>query len=317
MTNSIISAGFDLGSLVAIGLVVFLVVAVIKTATIVPQRYAYVVERLGKYSRTLDAGFHILVPFIDRLAYKHSLKEIAIDVPSQMCITKDNIAIEIDGILYMQVLDPVRASYGIQNYVYAATQLAQTTMRSEIGKLELDKTFEERDSINANIIESLDKASEPWGLKITRYEVANIKPPQSVQDALEKQMRAERERRAQIALSEGEREAQINVAEGHKQQAIKQSEAEKTRQINTAEGKAREIELIAVATAESLRRIAESITLPGGKEAVSLRIAEQYVREFGNLAKTNNTLILPANLSDLGAAVAGLARIAEASKPQA
>lgn len=304
----------ETGSIIAIGLVIFLVVAIIKTATIVPQRYAYVVERLGKYSRTLDAGFHILVPFIDRIAYKHSLKEVAIDVPSQMCITKDNIAIEIDGILYMQVLDPVRASYGIQNYVYAASQLAQTTMRSEIGKLELDKTFEERDSINANIIESLDKASEPWGLKITRYEVANIKPPQSVQDALEKQMRAERERRAQIALSEGEREAHINVAEGHKQQVIKQSEAEKQKQINEAEGKAREIELIAVATAEGIRRIAESINAPGGKEAVSLRVAEQYVREFGNLARTNNTLILPANLSDIGGAVAGLTKLLEQAK---
>lgn len=310
MIQPILAAGSQTGTIIAIGLVVFLVIAIVKTATIVPQRYAYVVERLGKYSRTLDAGFHILVPFMDRIAYKHSLKEIAIDVPSQMCITKDNIAIEIDGILYMQVLDPVRASYGIQNYIYAATQLAQTTMRSEIGKLELDKTFEERDSINGNIIESLDKASEPWGLKITRYEVANIKPPQSVQDALEKQMRAERERRAQIALSEGEREANINVAEGHKQQVIKQSEAEKTRQINEAEGKAKEIELIAVATAESLRRIAESINAPGGKDAVSLRIAEQYVREFGNLARTNNTLILPANLSDVGAAVAGLVKIA-------
>lgn len=307
-------AALDPGFIIALGFVAFVVIAIIKTATIVPQRYAYVVERLGKYSRTLDAGFHVLVPFIDRVAYKHSLKEVAIDVPSQMCITKDNISIEIDGILYMQVLDPVRASYGIQNYVYAASQLAQTTMRSEIGKLELDKTFEERDSINSNIIFSLDKASEPWGLKITRYEVANIKPPQSVQDALEKQMRAERERRAQIALSEGEREAQINVAEGHKQQVIKQSEAEKQKQINEAEGKAREIELIAIATAEGIRRIAECINSPGGKEAVSLRVAEQYVREFGNLARTNNTLILPANLADIGGAVAGLTKLLDETR---
>lgn len=302
-------------TVVAIGLAIFAFIAIVKTATIVPQKNAFVVERLGKYSRTLDAGFHVLIPFLDRVAYRHSLKEVAIDVPSQMCITKDNISIEIDGILYMQVLDPVRASYGIQNYSYAATQLAQTTMRSEIGKLELDKTFEERESINGNIIDSLDKASEPWGLKITRYEVANIKPPQSVQDALEKQMRAERERRALIARSEGEREAQINVAEGGKQQVIKQSEAEKQKQINEAEGKAREIQLIAEATAEGIRRIALSIDAPGGREAVNLRIAEQYIHEFGNLAKVGNTLILPANLSDIGAAVATFARVLDKAGP--
>ncbi len=303
------------GTVVAIGLTALVVTAILKTATIVPQKNAYVVERLGKYSRTLDAGFHILVPFLDRVAYRHSLKEVALDVPSQMCITKDNIAIEIDGILYMQVLDPVRASYGIQNYVYAASQLAQTTMRSEIGKLELDRTFEERESINANIINSLDKASEPWGLKITRYEVANIKPPQSVQDALEKQMRAERERRAQIALSEGEREAAINVAEGAKQQVIKQSEAQKQKQINEAEGKAREILLIAEATAEGIRRTAEAIEAPSGRDAVNLRVAEQYIREFGNLAKHGNTLILPANLSDIGSAVAAFARVLDQARP--
>jgi regulator of protease activity HflC (stomatin/prohibitin superfamily) len=308
-TAMILAVLAEFGTIVAIGLVLFLILAILKTATIVPQRSAYVVERLGKYSRTLDAGFHLLMPFLDRVAYKHSLKEVAIDVPSQMCITKDNIAIEIDGVLYMQVLDPVRASYGIQNYTYAATQLAQTTLRSEIGKLELDKTFEERDTVNANIIEALDKASEPWGLKITRYEIANITPPPSVQDALEKQMRAERERRAQIARSEGEREAVINVAEGNKQEVIKQSEAQKLRQINEAEGKAQEIELIATATAEGIRRIAESIHAPGGSEAVSLRIAEQYIREFGNIAKVGNTLILPANLSDIGGAVAGLAKV--------
>ena len=303
------------GTVVAIGLTALVVIAILKTATIVPQKNAYVVERLGKYSRTLDAGVHILIPFLDRVAYRHSLKEVAIDVPSQMCITKDNIAIEIDGILYMQVLDPVRASYGIQNYIYAASQLAQTTMRSEIGKLELDRTFEERESINANIINSLDKASEPWGLKITRYEVANIKPPQSVQDALEKQMRAERERRAQIALSEGEREAAINVAEGAKQQVIKQSEAQKQKQINEAEGKAREILLIAEATAEGIRRTAEAIEAPSGRDAVNLRVAEQYIREFGNLAKHGNTLILPANLSDIGSAVAAFARVLDQARP--
>ncbi|MGB6221255.1 MAG: stomatin-like protein [Haloferula sp.] len=301
---------------VAIAVVTVLVVIIIlfKTARVVPQRQAFVVERLGKYRKTLEAGFHILVPFFDRVAYKHSLKEVAVDVPSQMCITKDNIAIEIDGVLYMQVLDAKAASYGIENYYFAASQLAQTTLRSEIGKIELDRTFEERDTINAQVILALDKASEPWGLKITRYEIANIKPPQSVQDALEKQMRAERERRSQIALSEGQREALINVAEGEKQEAIKISEAKKLAQVNEAEGKAREIELLATATADGINRIAAAIQSPGGQAAVNLRIAEQYVKEFGNLAKEGNTLIVPQNLSDIGGTVASLAKILDGSK---
>ncbi len=305
---------FPFGTIVVIVLVLVAIVALVKTARVVPQRQAHVVERLGKYHKTLEAGFHILIPFLDRVAYKHSLKEVAVDVPSQMCITKDNIAIEIDGVLYMQVLDPKAASYGIENYYFAASQLAQTTLRSEIGKIELDRTFEERDSINASVIQALDKASEPWGLKITRYEIANIKPPQSVQDALEKQMRAERERRAQIALSEGQREAQINVAEGEKQETIKQSEAKKLSQVNEAEGKAREIELLANATADGIRRIAEAIEAPGGQKAVNLRIAEQYVKEFGNLAKETNTMILPQNLGDIGGTVAALAKVLDEVK---
>ncbi len=295
--------------IIPIGVVLLIIIVLIKTAQVVPQRKAFVVERLGKYSRTLEAGFHILVPFIDKIAYKHSLKEVAVDVPSQMCITQDNIAIEIDGVLYLQVLDAKSASYGIEDYMFASTQLAQTTLRSEIGKLELDRTFEERDTINANIITALDKASEPWGLKITRYEIANITPPPSVRDALEKQMRAERERRAVIAESEGEKEAKINVAEGEKQEVIKQSEAIREQQINEAEGKAREIELLAIATAEGIRKIAEAIESPGGAQAVNLRIAEQYVDQFGNLAKTNNTLIIPNNLADVGGMVAGLAKV--------
>ena len=299
--------------IIGIGVVLLIVIVLIKTAQVVPQRKAYVVERLGKYSRTLEAGFHILLPFLDKIAYKHSLKEVAVDVPSQMCITQDNIAIEIDGVLYLQVLDAKKASYGIQDYLYASTQLAQTTLRSEIGKLELDRTFEERDAINANIIQALDKASEPWGLKITRYEIANIAPPQSVRDALEKQMRAERERRAVIAESEGEREAKINVAEGEKQEVIKQSEAIRDKQVNEAEGKAKEIEMLATATAEGIRRIAEAIESPGGSQAVNLRIAEQYVDQFGNLAKTNNTLIIPNNLSDVGGMVAGLAKVLDST----
>lgn len=317
LTFSLLAATADdskFGVLLTLGLVVLLVIALIKTARIVPQRQAHVVERLGKYHKTLEAGFHILIPFIDRVAYKHSLKEVAMDVPPQFCITKDNIAIEIDGLLYMQVLDPKLASYGIDNYYFAASQLAQTTLRSEIGKLELDRTFEERDTINAQVITALDKASEPWGLKITRYEIANIKPPQSVQDALEKQMRAERERRATIALSEGQREAQINVAEGQKQEVIKQSEAKKLSQINEAEGKAREIELLANATAQGIVQIAGAMQAPGGKDAVNLRIAEQYIIQFGNLAKETNTLILPQNLSDIGGVVAGLAKILDGSK---
>lgn len=299
--------------IIPIGIVILIIIALAKTAQIVPQRKAFVVERLGKYSRTLEAGFHILIPFLDRIAYKHSLKEVAVDVPSQMCITQDNIAIEIDGVLYLQVLDAKKASYGIENYLYASTQLAQTTLRSEIGKLELDRTFEERDAINANIIQALDKAADPWGLKITRYEIANIAPPQSVRDALEKQMRAERERRAVIAESEGEREAKINVAEGEKQEVIKQSEAVRDKQVNEAEGKAKEIELLATATAEGIRRIAEAIESPGGSQAVNLRIAEQYVDQFGNLAKVNNTLIIPNNLSDVGGMVAGLAKVLDES----
>lgn len=305
----------DFGTLVGIGTGAIVLVAVLKGARVVPQKKAFVIERLGKYSRTLDAGFHILIPFFDRVAAKHSLKEQVIDVPSQICITRDNIAIEIDGILFLQVLDAARATYGVDDYHFAARQLAQTTLRSEIGKMDLDRSFEERESINANIIEALDKASEPWGIKIMRYEISNINPPQSVKDALEKQMRAERERRAKVAMSEGEREALINVAEGEKQEVIKQSEALKQKQINEAEGKAREIELLATATAEGLSRIAGAIAQPGGNEAVNLRVAEQYVREFGKLAQETNTMIIPSNLGDLGGMVATLGRILKTETP--
>ena len=303
----------NLGTIVAIGIVILVVVTIIKTARIVPQKSAFIVERLGKYAKTLDAGFHILFPFIERVAYKHSLKEVAVDVPSQSCITRDNIAVEVDGVLYLQVMDPVKASYGIENFMFASTQLAQTTMRSEIGKLELDRTFEERENINAAIIEAVDKASDPWGVKITRYEIKNIEPPNSVKDALEKQMRAEREKRAAIAESEGQRQAMINVAEGDKQEAIKRSEGEKMKRINEAEGRAQEIELIANATAEGIRKIAESIESPGGGEAVNLRVAEQYIMEFGKLAKTSNTVIIPSNLNDIGGMVASVTSLIKSS----
>ena len=303
----------NMGTIVTIGIVILLVITIIKTARIVPQKSAFIVERLGKYAKTLEAGFHILFPFIERVAYKHSLKEVAVDVPSQSCITRDNIAVEVDGVLYLQVMDPAKASYGIENYMFASTQLAQTTMRSEIGKLELDRTFEERENINAAIIEAVDKASDPWGVKITRYEIKNIEPPDSVKDALEKQMRAEREKRAAIAESEGRRQAITNVAEGDKQEAIKKSEGEKMKRINEAEGRAQEIELVATATAEGIRKIAESIKAPGGEEAVNLRVAEQYIKEFGNLAKKNNTVIIPSNLGDIGGMVASVTSLLKSS----
>ena len=302
-----------LSTIVTIGVVLLVVVTIIRTARIVPQKMAFIIERLGKYAKTLDAGFHILVPFIDRVAYKHSLKEVAVDVASQTCITRDNIAVEVDGVLYLQVMDAAKASYGIENFMFASTQLAQTTMRSEIGKLDLDRTFEERVAINAAIIQAVDKASDPWGVKITRYEIKNITPPQSVTDALEKQMRAEREKRAAIAESEGKRQAMINVAEGDKQEAIKKSEGEKMKRINEAEGRAKEIELVAIATAEGIRKIAEAIKAPGGAEAVNLRVAEQYIREFGKLAKENNTVIIPSNLSDISGIVASVTSLIKSS----
>ena len=302
-----------IGTIITAALVIFIVVTIIKIARIVPQRSAFIVERLGKYTKTLEAGFHLLLPFIDRVAYRHSLKEVAVDVESQSCITKDNIAVEVDGVLYLQVMDPGKASYGIENYMFASTQLAQTTMRSEIGKLELDRTFEERVTINASIIQAVDKASDPWGVKITRYEIKNITPPQSVKDALEKQMRAEREKRAAIAESEGQRQATINVAEGEKQEAIKKSEGEKMKRINEAEGRAKEIELVASATAEGIRKIAEAIQAPGGGDAVNLRVAEQYIKEFGNLAKENNTVIIPSDLSNIAGMVASVTSLIKSS----
>lgn len=304
---------YNIGTIVTVGIVILIVVAIIKAARIVPQKSASIVERLGKYAKTLEAGFHILIPFIDRVAYKHSLKEVAVDVPSQSCITRDNIAVEVDGVLYLQVMDPAKASYGIDNFMFASTQLAQTTMRSEIGKLELDRTFEEREAINGSIIQAVDKASDPWGIKITRYEIKNIEPPNSVKDALEKQMRAEREKRAAIAESEGQRQAITNVAEGDKQEAIKKSEGEKMKRINEAEGRAQEIEMIAIATAEGIRKIAESIQAPGGEDAVNLRVAEQYIREFGKLAQKSNSVIIPSNLSDIGGMVASVTGLLKSS----
>jgi regulator of protease activity HflC (stomatin/prohibitin superfamily) len=263
-----------------------------------------VVERLGKFSEVIEAGFHVLLPFVDVIRYRHTLKEQAMDIPEQVCITRDNVQVGVDGVLYLKVLDAQRASYGISDYYFAITQLAQTNLRSEIGKIELDRTFEERTHINSEVVSELDKATEVWGIKVLRYEIKNITPPQDVLAAMEKQMRAEREKRAVVLTSEGERDAAINSAEGKKQQVIKSSEASRQQQINVAEGEAQAILAVAHATAEGIRKVAEAISTPGGIEAVQLRVAEQYVDQFGNLAKSGNTLVLPANLSDVGSMIA-------------
>ncbi len=285
--------------IVAVVVAIVAVIILIKTAVVVPQQNAYVIERLGKYSKSLSAGFHILIPFLERIAYKHTLKEQAVDIDEQICITNDNVQVGVDGVLYMQVLDPGRASYGIGNYMFAISQLAQTTLRSEIGKIDLDRTFEERGTINQNVVAELDKASDPWGVKVLRYEIKNINPPQDVLSAMEKQMRAEREKRAVILTSEGERDAKINEAEGEKQRVIKESEAVKMQQINEAQGEAEAILAVARATAEGLKTVGAAVVNQGGPEALQLRVAEQYIGEFGKLAKSGNTFVVPANLGDL------------------
>jgi len=294
----------DATTIIFIGLALLAFFLFLSTIKIVPQRSAYILERLGKYRNTMNAGFHVIIPFVDRVAYKLTLKEQVIDVPAQICITKDNISVEVDGVLYLQVMDPQKAAYGIDNYHFGAIQLAQTTMRSIIGKLELDRTFEERDTINSIIVDAVDKASDSWGVKVTRYEVKNIAPPQSIKDAMEKQMRAEREKRALIATSEGDMQAKINRAEGDKRELIARSEGEKLKRINEAEGSAAEIEAVALATAKGIREIASAIQGAGGTDAVNLRIAEQYINEFGKLAKVNNTMIIPSNLADIASIIA-------------
>ncbi len=285
-------------------LAIVVIIVIIKTAVIVPQQSAYVIENLGKYSRTLLAGFHILLPFVEKVAYKHTLKEQAIDVEEQICITSDNVQVGVDGVLYLQVLNAQNASYGIGDYLFAIAQLAQTTLRSEIGKIELDKTFEERSHINLRVVEELDQASNPWGVKVLRYEIRNINPPHDVLTAMEKQMRAEREKRATVLESEGVRDAKINEAEGEKQRVIKESEAAKQQQINEAEGEAAAILAIAQATAEGLRKVAAALSEEGGDKAMQLRVAEDYLEQFGNLARQTNSLIVPANLSDVSSMIA-------------
>ena len=290
--------------IVAVVLAALVILVVAKTAVVVPQQSAYVVERLGKYRETLGAGFHILIPFLDAVRYRHSLKEAAVDIPEQVCITRDNVQVHVDGVLYLKVLNPERASYGVLDYLFAISQLAQTTLRSEMGKIDLDRTFEERTHINIQVVSELDKASEPWGIKMLRYEIKNITPPKDVLAAMEKQMRAEREKRAVILTSEGERDAAINSAEGQKQQVIKASEARKQQQINEAEGAAAAILSIARATAEGIRQVAESIQVPGGSEAVQLRVAEQYLTKFGELANASDTtMIVPASVADVASMI--------------
>jgi regulator of protease activity HflC (stomatin/prohibitin superfamily) len=292
---------------VLIALIVLFVVA--RTAIVVPQQSAYVVERLGRYHGTLNAGFHLLVPFVDAIRYRHSLKEEAIDIPAQVCITRDNVQVGVDGVLYLKVLNAERASYGISNYLFAITQLAQTTLRSEVGKIDLDRTFEERSTMNLAVVGELDKASEPWGVKVLRYEIKNIQPPADILAAMEKQMRAEREKRALILTSEGQRDAAINTAEGEKQQVIKASEANRQQQINEAEGQAAAIRAVAAATAEGIRQVAAAIRTEGGMEAVQLRVAEQYVAQFGNLAQKTNTVVIPSNVSDLAGMIAAAMKV--------
>jgi len=299
---------------ILIALAIFLLFLFLSTIKVVPQRSVFIVERLGKYNGNLEAGFHVIIPFIDKITYRQTLKEQALDVPPQNCITRDNIAVEVDGILYLQVVDPQKASYGIDNYTFAAVQIAQTTMRSVVGKLELDRTFEERETINATIVAAVDIASDSWGVKVTRYEVKNINPPPSIKDAMEKQMRAEREKRAIIAESEGEKQAKINRAEGEKAHMIALSEGEKLRVMNEAEGKASEIERIATATAQGIREIAMAINEQGGMNAVNLRVAEQYLSEFGKLAKTNNTMIIPTDLADISGVVGSITSVMQRMK---
>jgi regulator of protease activity HflC (stomatin/prohibitin superfamily) len=301
-------------TIVFLVLVLVLLITVFKTAVVVPQQSAYVVERLGRFNDVKQAGFHFLFPFVDVIRYRLSLKEVAHDIPPQVCITRDNVQVGVDGILYLKVLNAERASYGISDYVFAITQLAQTNLRSEIGKLDLDKTFEERMHINMQVVQELDKASEAWGVKVLRYEIKNITPPHDVLAAMEKQMRAEREKRAVILNSEGARDAAINNAEGEKQQVIKASEARRQQQINEAEGQASAILAVASATASGIRQVADAIQQPGGLQATQLRVAEQYVRQFGEIAKQTNTLIIPANVGDVAGMVATAMRVYQEAK---
>lgn len=295
---------FIMENILPIILAVLAVIIILRSVKVVPQQSAYVVQRLGKFHEVLQPGINFIIPFFDSVAYKHSLKEIAMDIPEQVCITKDNVQMAVDGVVFFQVVDAMKASYGIQNYRFAVIQLAQTIMRSEIGRIDLDKTFEERGNINSAIVSAIDEASTGWGVKTLRYEIKNITPPKTVLMAMEKQMQAEREKRAVILQSEGEKQSAINMAEGQKQKVVLESEAQRQQQINTAEGEAEAIRAVAMATADGIRAVAASLNEKGGMEAVQLRVAENLVEQYGKLAKSTNTLILPANFSDMGSMIA-------------
>jgi regulator of protease activity HflC (stomatin/prohibitin superfamily) len=299
---------------VSIILFIAAVVFITKTINVVPQQHAWVVERLGKYHATLAPGLNIVLPFIDRIAYKHSLKEIPLDVPSQVCITKDNTQLQVDGILYFQVTDAMRASYGSSNYIAAITQLAQTTLRSVIGRMELDKTFEERDIINKSIVNAIDESAANWGVKVLRYEIKDLTPPKEILHAMQAQITAEREKRALIAASEGRQQEQVNIASGEREATIARSEGDKQASINRAQGQAAAIVAIAEASAEALRKTAGAIREPGGSDAVNLKVAEQYVNAFAQLAKTNNSIIVPANLSDISGLIAGAMQVVKSQQ---
>lgn len=288
-------------------------VVVFKSLKVVEQQSAYVIERLGKYHSVLSPGISVIIPFIDRIAYKHSLKEIPLDVPAQVCVTKDNSQLRVDGVIFFQVTDPVRASYGSQDYITSITQLAQTTLRSVIGKLELDRTFEERDIINTSIVSAIDEAAANWGVKVLRYEIKDLTPPDAILKAMQAQITAEREKRALIAQSEGQRQQQINLAEGERQSLIVESEGNRMSAINKAEGEAQAITLVADATADALAKIAKATQLPGGIESVNLKIAERFVDAFAQMAKQNNTLIIPSNVSDIAGLVASSLSVVKAA----
>jgi regulator of protease activity HflC (stomatin/prohibitin superfamily) len=299
---------------IALFILIAAVIFIIKALKVVPQQNSWVVERLGKFHAALLPGLNIVIPFIDKVAYKHMLKEVPLDVPSQICITKDNTQLQVDGILYFQVTDPKLASYGTSNYIMAITQLAQTTLRSAIGKMELDKTFEERDHINSAVVAALDEAATSWGVKVLRYEIKDLTPPKEILHAMQAQITAEREKRALIAASEGRKQEQINIATGEREAFIQRSEGEKQSAINRAQGEAEAIKAVASANAQAIQQVAQAIQSPGGMEAVNLKVAEKYVEAFGNVAKTGNTLILPGNLADMGGLVATAMSIVKAQK---